>query len=78
MNRTVETILIIGLFAVLALLATSWIGTAVLGASANRATCVVSYDVDDVSGSVEACETDTYNIEDTVANAINEQRGSRF
>ena len=70
-GSTVETVLLIAGFAVIAILVVSWIGGAIAGQAANTAACIAS-------GSTTTCASDTYGVSNTVSSNINAQKGGRF
>lgn len=78
MTRTVDLVLTIGMFAIVAIIGITWLTAALVGQGANKSTCITSYDVNDPEASIQACEADTYDIRNVVTNKINEHRGTRF
>lgn len=78
MNRTVELVILVGAFALLALLGTTWIGTAILAGGANRTACVIGYNPETPNEAIQICESDTWGAKNAVHNIIEDQRGDRF
>jgi len=78
MTKTVETVFITAAFSILALLLVAWIGAAVLGQAANRATCAADFTVGDLANSATICDSDTHDVVNSVDNKIQDQRGTRF
>ncbi len=70
-GSTVETVLLIAGFAVIAILVVSWVGGAIAGQAANTAACIAS-------GSTTTCASDTNGVANSISTKINSQKGGRF
>ena len=75
----VETVLLIAGFAIVAILAVTWIGNSIAGASANVATCVAGANQANVKRASDLCgRVDIAGVSQATASQINDGRDGRF
>lgn len=74
----VETVLLVAGFAVVAILVVSWIGSAIAGQAANVSACIAGANGSNVTAAQTACTSDTYDVNNSVANRIADEKGGRF